>query len=127
MPRTFSLARLLLGITAFCLLCGLFANFPNEALIAVLPIPTLIVYYALLRYSRRPLLMTIAALTGALLGFLYCNALGGLVFPFVIPKAAVNQEVKTCLFVYSNVVYIISVAITPALGALILGGTLAFF
>ena len=56
MSRTFSLARLLLGITAFCLLCGLAVNFPEAAracaFIISLLAPTVVVALVLGGFAR---------------------------------------------------------------------------
>jgi hypothetical protein len=67
MPRTFSLARLLLAITALCLLCGLAVKSRELALLFG---PTVIVWIALFMVAPRPIGVTIACIVGALLASL---------------------------------------------------------
>src|SRR5947199_141679 len=57
-PRTFSLASLFLGITAFCALCGLAVNYPLESM-AFIALPFLFFFppcfcFVLSRFSPRP-------------------------------------------------------------------------
>jgi len=58
MSRTFSLSRLMLGVTVFCVLCGLAVNFPLAvilcAFVAALSLPpAVVVWFALARYSKQ--------------------------------------------------------------------------
>jgi len=50
MPRTFSLARMMLVITALCLLCGFAVNFP---LLSAILIPPLFALLVLIPFARR--------------------------------------------------------------------------
>ena len=50
MPRTFSLARLMLVITALCLLCGFAVNFPLLSAILIPPLFALLVF---IPFARR--------------------------------------------------------------------------
>ena len=50
MPRTFSLARLMLVITALCVLCGFAVNFP---LLSAILIPPLFALLVLIPFARR--------------------------------------------------------------------------
>jgi len=75
MPRTYTLGRLMSGITVFCILCGLAANFPDVAAFvgAVILVfaPTIVIFLILARFSRdRPslgCLIFFAAVFGLLL------------------------------------------------------------
>jgi hypothetical protein len=62
MPRTFSLYLLMLGITAFCIFCGLAVNFPHEMLLFVaFSVPTAIVWLTIIVAFRDNVLATSAA------------------------------------------------------------------
>jgi hypothetical protein len=50
MARTYSLARLMIVITALCALCGVAVNFP---LLSAILMPPIVVLLALIRFSRR--------------------------------------------------------------------------
>src|SRR4051812_28948747 len=63
MPRSFSLARLLLAITALCLLCGLAVNFP---LLSAVFIPSLVAFLVLLPFSRRRVKLFLYITVGAI-------------------------------------------------------------
>jgi hypothetical protein len=86
MPRTFSLFRLMLGITAFCLLCGLAVNFPELALncaaLLVMCLPSGLIYLVMCIYSRDRLALLGASVVGAVVGLL---AAVGPISAFVLP------------------------------------------
>jgi hypothetical protein len=77
MPRTFSLAGLMVGVTLLCLVCGLAVNYPVGArvvalvvaLIAILIAPTVIVWLGLMRLSRHRIALTFTSVVGGMLGF----------------------------------------------------------
>jgi hypothetical protein len=70
MPRTYSLARLMLGITAFCVLCGLVVNYPynvfSELVGAILFVPTILTWRVLTSLSRYRRCITLACLIGTI-------------------------------------------------------------
>lgn len=72
MPRTFSLARLLLAITICAALCGLAVNFPEAGLFAsflvALAFPTILVWILFIRISRHRAGFAFACLFGATYG-----------------------------------------------------------
>src|SRR3954471_8716784 len=70
MPRTFSLARLMLGITALCLLCGFAVNFP---LLSAMVIPTLVAFLALRPFSRSRVQLLIYIAVGAIAAGFFVN------------------------------------------------------
>src|SRR5262245_33566956 len=72
MPRTFSLATLLLATTAIAVFCGLVVNFPFPVLFtsAMLTMVSAALFAVILiRKSAFPLLMFLAAFLGTILGF----------------------------------------------------------
>jgi len=72
MPRTFSLATLLLATTAIAVFCGLVVNFPFPVLFtsAMLTMVSAALFAVILiRKSAFPLLMFLAACLGTILGF----------------------------------------------------------
>lgn len=75
MSLTFSLRRLLVGVTVVCVLCALVANFPQAAHAVVLGIPfvapTIVMCAVLPWCSSRPLLTLFAAIAGAWIGWMY--------------------------------------------------------
>ncbi len=73
MPHTFSLARLLLAVTTFCLLCGLAVNFPPAGTFITLFAPAIIVWLVFVRYSGRMVENSTIALLGALSGLIVCS------------------------------------------------------
>jgi hypothetical protein len=105
MPRTFSLARLLLGITMFCAVCGVAVNYPEAALACAYAGgyfgPTIIVWLLLIRFSDHPVLLSVNCLVGVFVGFLFAPSI-------MWPSSWWD------MFVFE--------AIPPALGALLLGG-----
>ena len=74
MPRTFTLSRLMAGITAFCIVCGLAANFPEAAtfVAAVLLVlaPTIVVFLISARFSRDPAPLGCLIFSGAVFSLL---------------------------------------------------------
>jgi hypothetical protein len=111
MPRTFTLRRLLIGVTLFCVACGLAANFPQETIASVYLgshfVPTVIVWLALSKVSRRPGWLSCCVLIGALVGFMF--------IALCLPISVGGLHRKNYLFEY------LTIAIPPALGALALG------
>jgi hypothetical protein len=80
MPRTFSLAALLVAITLFCILCGLAVNFPETAfLVALLFSPAIAVMIALSRFSKHPVLLMFNAIVGGVFGFAAYPSFGAIV------------------------------------------------
>src|SRR5690349_787251 len=73
MRRTFTLAGLMVGITVFCILCGLAVNYPMPALgcalVALVLIPSIIVWFLMMRRSRQPVALTVGSLIGIGTGF----------------------------------------------------------
>ena len=112
MPRTFSLGRLMLGITLSCIVCGWAVNYPEEALhwlgMVTLIAPTIVVGLALLPFSHRPLETMMAAFCGGVLaGGITCLYVAYLILPFT---SAWQSWQIYCLF-----------AVPQALGALAFG------
>jgi hypothetical protein len=62
MSRTFSLARLMIGVTVLCIVCGLAVSFPQLLLLCT---PTVIVCLGLVSFSHRRAVVLVVALTGA--------------------------------------------------------------
>ena len=71
---TFSLRRLLVGVTVLCVLLALVVNFPEVALALVLPavffLPTAVVCAAVPSFSSRPRGALAIAIGGAMVGWL---------------------------------------------------------
>src|SRR5207253_9116456 len=81
-PRTFSLARLLLAVTAFCLLCGLAVNYPDQSLAYALLfaqlVPTGIVCLVLVSFARkRKTVLACSMLGGLVIGTFWMPAVQG--------------------------------------------------
>jgi len=76
MPRTFSLARLMLGITLFCILCALAVNYREAsfayALLFASFVPTAIVCLTLVSFSRRRKTVLFCSIIGALMIGMCC-------------------------------------------------------
>src|SRR3954465_11722042 len=74
MPRTFSLARPLLAITIFCLLCGLAVNFPLETGMSLPPLAAfglpLGACLLMCRVSRYPIPLGMVCYAGVAIGLL---------------------------------------------------------
>jgi hypothetical protein len=105
MPRTFSLARLLLVITAFCILCGVAVNVLENPFIAFIFVPTAFATLVLAGFSRHRALLIFNALVGATFGFALHPAFERLVDPG--PRTWESPDLSL---------------ISPALGALLFGG-----
>jgi len=75
MSRTFSLRRLMIGVTVLCLLCALVANFPEITYQAILGagffVPTVVACAVLPWFSSRPLLTLCGAIAGAIVGWIF--------------------------------------------------------
>jgi len=112
MPRTFSLARLMLGITLFCILCGLAVNYSEMmfayVLICASFLPTAIVCLTLVSFSRRRKTVLILSILGA--------------FVPVLPGPAVMHTGPEPLTVWQAINGLWPFAILPPLGALLFGG-----
>jgi hypothetical protein len=109
MPRTYSLAHVMLGITLFCVLCGLFVNDSPIAMaisfLICLVAPTLLVWIVLRNISRNHVAFAMWLGTGAIAGaFIASGALIGggstmdrwsqyfefVLFPLSFPPAVVG-------------------------------------
>ena len=110
MPRTFTLQRLMLAITLFCIACSIAAAYPklaaNCAILGALWAPTIVVWIMLVKLSRQPVTVWIASLFGAWAGLL------------LVPGVVWTSRDGWYGFLW----YFIAVAIPPAIGALLIGG-----
>jgi len=75
MPRTFSLPRLLLLVTLFCVICALAVAFPYPviglALIAAFVLPVAaVLWLGIRRLSQRPRLLACNVVVGGFIGFI---------------------------------------------------------
>jgi hypothetical protein len=74
MSRTFSLARLMLGITLLCVMCAVAVNFPIAAILVaylvVQLLPVVFVWFVLTRYSPHRGGLAFTCLVGGLLGLI---------------------------------------------------------
>ena len=117
MPRTFTLQNLMIGITLFCILCGLAWNFPQEslayALLLALFIPTVIVCQILVSFSRERMTTLIIALIGATIGLVFSPPISVFGAHFTGSPRTVWQCIAPM---------ILPMAILPPFGALVLGG-----
>jgi glucose uptake protein GlcU len=115
MPRTFSLARLLLVITAFSVLCALAVNFPKAALSASLMValafPTILVWSLLIRISRYRAGLAFACVVGATPGLLF--------FPIGLALFGTTRDSAL-----RNFVMLMIIGIGPAMGALLASSAL---
>jgi len=118
MPRTFSLARLLVAITLFSLFCGLAVNFPIVALICgatvLFFVPTFLVWLVLASYSRHGHAMAFTSFVGAICGL----TVGGPLALLVMSPISVNDSPLMQWFKW------FVLALIPALGALFLSAAL---
>ena len=119
MPRTFSLARLMVGITVLCALLGLAVCGSEElqafVLLFALLSPTAIVYLTLVSFARNRSLFWI----GSVVGMLMCSPLG-------LP--AVMHMGPGPLIVWDAVVgEMLPVAVGLSLSALFTGCAMLFF
>src|SRR5438094_514998 len=116
MPRTFSLARLLLGITLFCLLCGLAVNFPEVAIAlawatiatAAVLCPTMCITLVLVHMANHRGSLIFIAFVGAVYGI----------------AARLTLFPLWWTLNYGGNVFYLSLATPPALGAFITGTAL---
>jgi hypothetical protein len=113
MPRTFSLARLLLAITAFCVLFGLTAS-QNQALAAyglllLLFAPTGAVCLTLVSFSRSRKTVLACSILGAFVGVLYATPVLSTGSPLRNAWEAITSE-------------FLGLGIVPPFGALLFGG-----
>jgi len=110
MPRTFTLARLMLGITAFCILCGLLASRSETVVAYALTVlsltPAAIVCLTLVSFSRRRKTVMTITFIGALIGQLFAG-----IDP---PGPMTVWEAIEPVF--------IPIAISSTFGALVVGG-----
>ena len=111
MSRTFSLGRLMVGVTVFCVLCGLAVNFPEVAMgcagLGLFCAPTVIVCGVLGKYSIRPSSLWTLSLLGAFVGLLLVPGFG------LTWRSGWQDYVQ----------FFLRVQIPPALGALLFGGS----
>jgi hypothetical protein len=131
-PRTFSLARLLLAITAFCILCGLAVNFPAETMMFI-AVPSMFVLPPALcvllgRLSRRPEATFVASMVGMFLGYVVDFLLARIFLPLWQPITSLDAlglpAADSPLAPLGLTVLVCAVgAIPPLLGALLGGGT----
>ena len=113
MPRTFSLARLMLGITAFCLVCGLVVNYPELAIalasaiicIAAVLCPTMFITLALVNKANHRGTLIFVAFVGAVYGI----------------AARLSLFPLWWTLNHGGDAFFMSLAIPPALGAFITG------
>ena len=79
MSQTFTLRRLMMGVTLLCVLLALGVNFPVVSLVVALVIghfiPTIVVCAVLPWFSSRRVLTLNVALVGAIVGFLVAPAM----------------------------------------------------
>jgi hypothetical protein len=112
MPRTFTLAGLMLGITVFCVLCGLAVSKNEKAIAYTLTIasltPAALVCLTLVSFSRRRKTVLICSIIGATIGSS---------FGFPIFGGGGSMTVWQAI----GPVFM-PIAISSALGALLFGG-----
>lgn len=82
MPRTFTLASLMLGITLFCILCGLAVAFPVASILCVLVAgvsapPAAVVWLVLARFSKQRGSLLWNVFVGAVVGSIVGLIAGG--------------------------------------------------
>jgi hypothetical protein len=124
-PRTFSLARLLLAITLFCLLCGLAVAFPGEAFFAVIVSPPVIAWLVMLPFSNRRVALSVWSFLGAFIALFLLGLLPAIFDPIFF---AAHESFPPWLgggksFLEGGlIVGIICLSLTSALGALLAGG-----
>ena len=75
MSRTFSLGRLMVGVTVFCVLCGLVVNFPGVVILCVLVgaysvLPAAAAWLVLARYSKQRGSLLWNVIRGSFVGFM---------------------------------------------------------
>jgi hypothetical protein len=113
MPRTFSLQRLMLAITLFCILCGLAVIFPQvtfgSAMLTGPFIPAALVWLGLAAFSRRPWELLFICLSGALIGLILLS--------LTVTGPPTRGTMWEC---YCD--QLRSTALPSGLGALLLGG-----
>jgi hypothetical protein len=107
MPRTFTLAGLMVAVTAICFICGVAANFPGETLVILgfvgFFVPTILGYLILARFSS-----TRSALFGSMFG----GAVFGLL---LVPGVIATGGWEALVFNY------LIVAVPPFACALLIG------
>jgi len=126
MLRTFSLARLMVGVTSACVLCGTAVNYPILALAGAFFAPTIIVWLVMLRYTAqwRWLDVTLICVAGAILGWIILAPVAiylliTMLVPLV-PESWFEREYSL------EVLMVAAAAIGMSLGPLIFGG-IAFY
>jgi hypothetical protein len=129
--RTFSLASLLLGITAFCVLCGLAVNYPLESM-AFIALPFLFFFppcfcFVLSRFSPRPQVGLVASLVGMYAGYGVDFLLSRFVFPSWQPissLAALGFDISDNGLAQLGLAGVICAcaSLPPLFGAAIFGG-----
>jgi len=109
MPRTFSLARLLIAITLICLICGMGVNVPflfDPLLVLFWWLPVAAITCLLASFSKQRGLLIFNALVGAIFAMALMPTLGPLLKP-----AYGDWDTPDLTFTI------------PALGALLFGGS----
>jgi hypothetical protein len=130
-PRTFSLARLLLAVTLFCVLCGLAVNYPVEAL-AFIALPSLFVLpptfcVLLSKLGRRPNVSFTAAMIGMFSGYAVDFLLSRVLLPAWQPISSLEpldlaDPTNPFIGLGLTLVVLACGANPPLLGALLAGG-----
>lgn len=113
MPRAFTLQRLMLAITVFCIVCGLSAAFPAIAVLAWIIAPAAFVWIVLAAFSHRPWELLSTCAIGAFIGLFY------LLLFSTGPPAGVSEWQE-------HFYILIPPALSSFLGALLLGGAALF-
>jgi len=111
MPRTFTLARLMLGVSLFCILCGCAVNFPFALSpeFAVLLAPAIGITLILSFFSKHRGVLILIAFVGALYGIAAYPAIGPLLRWFESNSGLMVQY--------------LALAAPPAIGATVAGGS----
>jgi hypothetical protein len=110
MPRTFTLAGLMLGVTVFCVLCGLAVSKSETVQAYILTVasltPAAIICLAFVSFSRRRKTVLITTLIGAYLGTFWGLPLHG------GPAMTIKQAIG---------IVFVPMAISAAFGAVLFG------
>jgi hypothetical protein len=109
MPRTFSLAHLLLVISLIAIICGVARTYPDYALLVSLFVPTGIICLILVSFSHHRAVVLLASFVGAFVGFLFA------------PVAMSPPGDKTTIWPHVQALFL-PIACYATLGALLFGG-----
>ena len=113
MPRTFSLARLLLAVTLIAALCGLAVNFPVFGQTGA---PAIIVLVSFVCFSNEPIVMALFCFVGASAGAMVLKPMA----------LAVLGEPSAPALQQNQLAGAITTAVCPAFGAFLVGAALVF-